>query len=475
MQYQNELFQSTNPPQNSKKKHRKPLLIGLCSTIIVTASYVFFSPESTHPTQGNITFTAPNIEKNIDTPEPSDTLNTNIDSNLTNLAPPLPEKTEKIQSMQSFSTVWQEHKIKPGESLSVIFAKNKLSKSDLHKIVHANDISSQFASIRPGKSLMIGYNISGQLSHLIYKKNSYDKLKATRLDDDTFKVERIIREATPQIASASGTIHTSLFIDGKNAGLSDKTIMQLTDIFAWDVDFAHSIRNGDKFAVIYEKLYIDGQLIGMGNILAAEFLNRGHRFRSIRYKDPSGKVNYYSPEGNSMRKEFLRTPIDFARISSHFNLRRKHPVLNRIRAHKGVDYAASRGTPIKSTGDGKITFRGRKGGYGNVIIIQHGQGYSTLYAHMSKFKKGLHVGSHIHQGQVIGFVGKTGLASGNHLHYEFRVNGVHRNPLTVKLPNASPIKAKYKEDFLAKSRLLLSQLERLDSTEVASNTQQNDE
>ncbi|BCG65499.1 MAG: hypothetical protein methR_P3343 [Methyloprofundus sp.] len=474
MQYQNELFQSTNPPENSSKKHRKPLLIGIFSAIIAMASYTFFSPESEQLTPENITLTIPDIAATIDALEPSDALNTVISYDLAKIPTlPVPEKPE-AHSMQSFSTVWQEHKIKSGESLSVIFAKNKLSKSDLHKIVHANDISSQFASIRPGKSLMIGHNISGQLSHLIYKKNSYDKLKATRLDDGNFKVEHLIREATPQIASASGTIHTSLFIDGKNAGLADKTIMQLTDIFAWDVDFAHSIRDGDKFAVIYEELYIDDHLIGMGNILAAEFLNRGHTFRSIRYEDASGKVNYYSPEGNSMRKEFLRTPIDFARISSHFNLRRKHPVLNRIRAHKGVDYAASRGTPIKSTGDGKITFRGRKGGYGNVIIIQHGQSYSTLYAHMSKFKKGLHVGSHIYQGQVIGFVGKTGLASGNHLHYEFRVNGVHRNPLTIKLPNASPIKAKYKEDFLAKSKSLLSQLEQLDPTEVASSVQAND-
>ncbi|NOQ16215.1 MAG: peptidoglycan DD-metalloendopeptidase family protein [Methyloprofundus sp.] len=474
MQYQNELFQSTNPPENTRKKHQKPLLIGICSAIIATASYAFFSPEPEQLTPENITLTIPDIAAQIDTLEPSDALGTNINDDLTNASTlSVPEKLE-AHSMQSFSTVWQEHKIKSGESLSVIFSKNKLSKSDLHKIIHANDISSQFASIRPGKSLMIGYNISGQLSHLIYKKNSYDKLKATRLDDGDFKVEHLIKEATPKIASASGTIHTSLFIDGKNAGLSDKTIMQLTNIFAWDIDFAHSIRDGDKFAVIYEKLYIDGQLIGMGNILAAEFLNRDHMFRSIRYKDASGKVNYYSPKGNSMRKEFLRTPIDFARISSHFNLRRKHPVLNRIRAHKGVDYAASQGTPIKSTGDGKITFRGRKGGYGNVIIIQHGQSYSTLYAHMSKFKRGLRVGSHIYQGQVIGFVGKTGLASGNHLHYEFRVNGVHRNPLTVKLPNASPIKAKYKEDFLAKSKSLLSQLKQLGPTEVASSVQLND-
>jgi murein DD-endopeptidase MepM/ murein hydrolase activator NlpD len=168
-----------------------------------------------------------------------------------------------------------------------------------------------------------------------------------------------------------------------------------------------------------------------------------------------------------MRKTFLRTPIDFARISSHFNLKRKHPVLNRIRAHKGVDYAARTGTPIKAAGDGKITYRGRKGGYGRVVIVQHGQKYSTLYAHMSKYRKGQRVGSRVKQGQVIGYVGKSGLASGPHLHYEFRVNGVHRNPLTVTLPNASPIEAKYKADFLEKSKALFEQLEQLSSTQVA--------
>ena len=373
--------------------------------------------------------------------------------------------------MQSLSTIWQEHKIKSGESLSAIFSKNKLNKSDLHKIIHANDIGPQFATIQPGKSLLIGHNISGELSHLVYKKNTYDKLKATRLENGTFTVEHLVKKATPRISSTSGTIHTSLFIDGKNVGLSDKTIMQLAGIFAWDIDLAHNLREGDQFTVFYEKLYIDGNLTGTGNILAAEFINQGQSIKAIRYQDPSGKISYYTPEGDSMRKAFLRTPIDFARISSHFNLRRKHPVLNRIRAHKGVDYAASRGTPIKTTGDGKIIFRGRKGGYGNVVIIQHGQSYSTLYAHMSKFKKGQHIGSRVHQGQVVGYVGKTGLASGPHLHYEFRINGKHRNPLTVKLPNANPIQKKYKADFMEKSKTLISELEQLSATHVATRTQ----
>lgn len=243
--------------------------------------------------------------------------------------------------------------------------------------------------------------------------------------------------------------------------------MQLANIFAWDIDFALNLREGDQFSVIYEKLYINNQFIGPGKILAAKFINRGKSITAVRYKNPEGKVSYYTSGGDSMRKAFLRTPIDFARISSHFNLKRRHPVLNRIRAHKGVDYAARTGTPIKSAGDGKITYRGRKGGYGRVVIIQHGQKYSTLYAHMSKYRKGQSKGSRVKQGQVIGYVGKSGLASGPHLHYEFRVNGVHRNPLTVTLPNANPIQKKYKADFLAKSKVLLEQLEQLTPTNVA--------
>jgi len=244
-------------------------------------------------------------------------------------------------------------------------------------------------------------------------------------------------------------------------------IMQLANLFAWDIDFALNLRAGDQFSVIYQEHYINGKFFKTGDILTAEFINQGRSIKTIRYQYPTGKISYYSPKGNSIRKAFLRTPIDFARISSHFNLKRKHPVLNRIRAHKGVDYAANTGTPIKASGDGKIIFRGRKGGYGNVVILKHGQRYSTLYAHMSKFKRGQRVGSRVHQGDFIGYVGKTGLASGPHLHYEFRVNGVHRNPLTVKLPNATPIERKYKADFLQKSKLLLAQLEAIKPLQVA--------
>ncbi|KAF3981659.1 MAG: peptidoglycan DD-metalloendopeptidase family protein [Methylococcales symbiont of Hymedesmia sp. n. MRB-2018] len=349
------------------------------------------------------------------------------------------------------------HHIKQGESISTIFSYLDLSKLDLHKVIHANDLGKQFASISPGKTLYVSTNSSGQLQQLIYHKNSIDTLKAQRLADQ-FNVELISKPVKKTIASTRAIINRSLFLDGQDAGLSDKLIMQLANIFAWDIDFALSIRKGDEFTVIYEKVFVDNNEIDKSKILAAEFINQGRTYIAVRFEQKDGSAEYFTPDGKSMHKTFLRTPIEFARISSRFNLKRKHPVLNRIRAHKGVDYAAKTGTPIKTTGNGKITFRGRKGGYGRVVIVQHGQKYSSLYAHMSSFRKGQKVGSTVKQGQTIGYVGKSGLATGPHLHYEFRVNGVHRNPLTVKLPKAKSIKKSLLASFKKQAQPLIARL-----------------
>jgi murein DD-endopeptidase MepM/ murein hydrolase activator NlpD len=357
------------------------------------------------------------------------------------------------------------HKINKGESLSTIFSKLDLSKRDLHAIIHANKLGKQFASIRPGKNLTAITNSDGVLQQLSYKKSKIENLIAIRTDD-SFIVKIDSKPIETKITHAQATINSSLFLDGKTAGLSDKAIMQLANIFAWDIDFALSLRKGDQFTVVYEKLLVDGQEFDTGEIISAEFINQNHAFTAVRFEDKKGQVSYFSPEGKSMRKAFLRTPIEFARVSSHFNLKRKHPVLNRIRAHKGVDYAARTGTAITSTGDGKITYRGRQRGYGRVVIVQHGQKYSSLYAHMSKFKKGQRVGSRVKQGNVIGYVGQSGLATGPHLHYEFRVNGVHRNPLTVKLPHALPIKKSLLAEFKKQTAPLIAQLNKIKASNL---------
>ena len=243
--------------------------------------------------------------------------------------------------------------------------------------------------------------------------------------------------------------------------------MDMASVFGYDIDFAQDIRQGDEFDVIYEQKVANGKVVGTGNILSARFTNRGKTYTAVRYTNKQGNSSYYTADGNSMRKAFIRTPVDFARISSRFSMGRKHPILNKIRAHKGVDYAAPRGTPIKAAGDGKVLLAGRRGGYGNTVIIQHGNTYRTLYGHMQGFAKGVQTGGTVKQGQVIGYIGTTGLSTGPHLHYEFRVNGVHRNPLTVKIPAAQPLAKKYRVAFQKISAPLQTKLDILSTTIVA--------
>jgi murein DD-endopeptidase MepM/ murein hydrolase activator NlpD len=268
-------------------------------------------------------------------------------------------------------------------------------------------------------------------------------------------------------AYAMGRITDSLYQSGVAAGLADKLIIELADIFGYDIDFVQDIRVGDRYTVIYEDLYKDGKKLRAGDILAAEFVNQGQSLRAVRYTDPQGNAGYYAAGGQSLRKAFLRTPLDVFRVSSNFSRSRFHPVLNRMRAHLGTDYAAPTGTPIKATGDGRITFMGSKGGYGRAVVVKHGSSYETLYAHMSRFRPGLGYGSRVQQGQVIGYVGTSGLATGPHLHYEFRVNGAHRDPRKVILPRANALPRQHVDHFKASSTPLLSQLDALHRSQVA--------
>ncbi len=309
------------------------------------------------------------------------------------------------------------------------------------------------------------------LQSLEWQLDETDTLQITRKGPG-FESKTLKTELERRLATVSGIIDSSLFLAGQKAGLSDNLIMQMAEILGWDIDFALDIRAGDRFSVIYEELFGDGgKKVRDGRIKAVEFSNRGRPVVALRYTDPTGFTDYYSPDRHSMRKAFLRTPVKFSRISSRFSRGRYHPILNRIRSHKGVDYAAPTGTPIKAAGDGKIKLMGRKGGYGRTVILQHGGAYSTLYGHLSRYAKGLKRGKKVRQGQVIGYVGRSGLATGSHLHYEFRINGVHRNPLRVKLPKALPLEKKYRQDFAAKTQPLLAQLDLLRRTRIALNTE----
>lgn len=264
----------------------------------------------------------------------------------------------------------------------------------------------------------------------------------------------VVDESPHHYMTAQGIIRTSFAESAEEIGLPDHMVEQLANIFAWDIDFATNLSHGDQFTVVYENDLNAGPAI-----VAAEFVNRDRILTAVRYVDELGNSNYYTPEGKAMRKAFLSTPVEFARISSHFDINRRHPVLNRIRAHKGVDYAARTGTPVKTTGDGTIAFLGRKGGYGQVVIVQHGSHYETLYAHLSRFKRNLQQGDSVKQGEIIGYVGQTGLATGPHLHYEFRVDGIHRNPELIQTSrNAMALSDQSLSDFKRQAQPLLAQL-----------------
>jgi murein DD-endopeptidase MepM/ murein hydrolase activator NlpD len=352
---------------------------------------------------------------------------------------------------------WEDTKIRSGDSLSTIFERQKLRAADMLEV--AAVLPKDALKLQPGQTLRWVRTQDDRIQHLEILISPLARHSLERDEQGALQYQLLERDAEYRPSHAKATINNSLFVDGTNAGIPEEILIELAGIFGWDIDFALDIRKGDQFSLIYEEVFLDGNKIGNGDILIARFLNNGRDLTAVRFEDDNGDGSYYTPDGHSMRKEFLRNPIDFFRISSRFNLSRKHPVLNRIRAHKGTDYAAPTGTPIKAAGDGKITFAGRKGGFGNVVIIQHGTRYETLYAHMSKFHRRARKGRSIKQGQVIGYVGSSGLATGPHLHYEFRVDGVHRDSLRVKLPKARSIPKAQKTAFLQHAENMQSWLQ----------------
>jgi len=359
-------------------------------------------------------------------------------------------------------------KIRPGDTLDQLFRSNHLDIGNLASVARLDVARTRFRQIKPGDVFEITHD-DGRLIRMYSALNLTSALQVER-DEAGFTASIVERPIEIRKRMAYGVIQTSLFESAAAAGLSDKLIMNLAGIFAWDVDFVLDIRSGDNYYVQWEEIWQDNEFVTDGEIIVAEFNNNGRSNRAIRFIDDSGHSDYFTPAGDSVRKAFIRAPVDFTRISSNFNPNRRHPILNTIRAHQGVDYAAPRGTPIKAAGDGKVIFRGVKNGYGNAVILQHGGNITTLYAHMSKFDSKSRIGARVRQGQTIGYVGATGLATANHLHYEYRVNGVHRNPRTVALPQADPIDDKYRQRFLADSKPILEELENFKSTQLASIT-----
>ena len=356
---------------------------------------------------------------------------------------------------------WQEFTVKSGDSLSKLFKRAGLTSQQLDKVMKSGEAAKKLTKIFPKDTIRVLTDDNSQLLALRYEINPETYLMVER-EQDTLVAKELKHRIETRVAHAEGSIDSSLFMAANEANVSENIIMELAGIFGWDIDFALDIRKGDSFKLLYEEIYRNGEKIKDGEILAAEFVNDGDTYRAVRYENPETKsTEYYTPDGKSMRKEFLRTPVNFTRISSRFTTKRYHPVLQKFRSHKGVDYAAKRGTPIRAAGDGKVIFKGKKGGYGRVVIIQHGSKYTTLYAHLNSYNKNIRVGKRVKQGQTIAYVGSSGLATGPHLHYEFRVNGVHRNPQTVRLPSSGPVPKKYMADFKQETAPVFAQLDLL--------------
>ena len=325
------------------------------------------------------------------------------------------------------------------DTLERIFRKLSLSVTDLATLRSLPDLRASLDRLYPGELLKFRVQDS-KLVGLERQLSPSETLKVSR-DPNGFASELIINPLEREVVTGEATIRYSLFQAASDAGMSDALAMRIADIFRWDIDFVLDIQPGDRFRVTYEQISQDGEPIGDGDVLAVEFINQGQVYRAVRFAPDGQSASYYTPDGKSLRKAFLRAPLEFTRVSSRFNPYRRHPVLNRIRAHRGTDYAAPIGTPVKAAGAGRVRFIGNKGGYGKVIEIEHANEIRTVYGHLSRFARGLRQGERVDQGEVIGFVGMTGLATGPHLHYEYLARGVHKDPQKVPLPNDQPIPA----------------------------------
>lgn len=354
---------------------------------------------------------------------------------------------------------WTEIDVESGDTLSTLFREAGFNDGLMLSVIHGSGEASKLQHLYVGETLSFGISPDGELEKVRLERSRLESLMIERTEEG-FAGETITEAPEARLAFASGEIEGSLYLAGKEAGLDDRVTMELAGIFGWDIDFVYDIRKGDTFEVVYEELYLDDEKIDDGKIVSARFVNRGREVIALHYTDSNGDSDYYTPEGDSMRKAFLRTPIN-ARVSSPFNLQRRHPVLDVVRPHEGTDYAAPTGTPIKAAGNGRVSFSGWKGGYGRTVVLSHGDNISTLYAHMSKLGKGISNGTRVKQGQTIGYVGASGMVTGAHLHYEFRVNGVARNSRTIDLPEANPVPASEMARFKAATEQQVAQLNTL--------------
>lgn len=355
---------------------------------------------------------------------------------------------------------WQIVRVRKGQTLASLFAELDLPANDMQRVLAQPGAKQPLAHLRDGDELAFNMPARGTLRGLRFDKDDSTRV-VLQITDTTIGSTQIKRPLETRLESTSGVIQGSLFSSGAHAGLSDTAIMQMAKIFSYDIDMAQDLQPGDSFQVVYEDYWREGQRVRTGDIIAASFDNNGKRYFAYLYTHPNGKTEFVDADGRPLKKSFMRTPVEFSRISSGFTLAgRMHPILGYMRKHTGVDYAAPTGTPIVAAGDAKVQFEGWKNGYGNCIILDHGRGYTTLYGHMSRFGK-YRVGARVGQGTTIGYIGMTGMATGPHLHYEFRINGEYRNPLSVTMPKPEPLTGAALASFHAQNATALAQLNRM--------------
>ena len=353
---------------------------------------------------------------------------------------------------------WRRVSVRAGQNLGDIFREQGFSAGVLEKVMLATRNTRALSHLKPGEQLAFLPDASGQLRSLQFDSDESTRVSLRVADDGGIYLQRIPRAIERRVRLAHGEIRDSLFAAADDAGIPNTVMLKLADIFGYDIDFAQDLREGDRFSIVYEELYRDGERLRDGDILAASFTNQGQAHSALRHLRPDGAVEFFAAEGLSLRKAFLRTPVEFTRISSGFSVARRHPVLGTMRAHRGVDYTAPIGTPVRAAGDGRVIAKGWQSGYGNAVQIEHGNKVTTLYGHLSRFAAGIARGARVRQGQVIGMVGRTGLATGPHLHYEFRVNGAHRDPLKVTMAPAQPLAGAELAAFKLRTQPLVAQL-----------------
>ena len=376
----------------------------------------------------------------------------------------LPE--EKIEITESFNEEISEvlsyriHEVMDGENLSIIFEEFKVPLNTAYRIFRL-DKNNLLSKIKPGDEMKFTY-LGEDITGIEIIKDSINSILIEITDK--ISIKKISKDVELIQSFKSGVIKTSFYEAALEAEIPDSIIMDFAYIFGWDIDFIFDIREGDSFNVIYETPYSEGEKVKNGDIILAKFVNRGETYSANRFFLNENDKEFFDDNGNNLQKAFLRAPLDFAYISSHFNPNRMHPVLHTIRAHNGVDYAAKTGSPVRTTGNGTVHYAGRRNGCGNEIVIKHSNDYSTRYCHLNKFKSGIKKGTKVIQGETIGFVGSTGLATGPHLHYEFKIGNKHVDPVKLQLPSAEPISQNLRPDFnkiLKDNKLLLSKLESL--------------